>query len=287
MLFKPRGSLLKQTNAINPFNGFCFKRINGWKLCIRSGWENSKVLEDFCTDHQFNCENEIIPSSNYATVRKIETGGRILFFKELHRRKVLDSVKDFFRGTRAHREAKANFRLKKAGIKAPSVVAVGKKRFQNFIVTKACAAKSVACFTVIKGHQARRKFIKALATDIANLHENGFYHGDLHWNNILINDSGEFVYIDNENTKGKRKIRFSQRLRNLDLLNISALRNNTSRSERLYFYNIYAEASSLEQKDYKPLLVAVEKRSQQRIRSKRRRLELEEEKRNTGKNRIC
>lgn len=120
------------------------------------------------------------------------------------RSRVLDG---FARRSRALNEAANLDRFDAWGIRTPGVVARGYRRRlgglcadQSFIITRAADAQSLverwASKTMPECGEVRNAVIRELAEQTRVMHEQRFFHQDLKWRNLLVDEASQLWWID-------------------------------------------------------------------------------------------
>jgi hypothetical protein len=188
-------------------------------------------------------------SSRAALVAQTTTSPHF-FAKIFFPRRWYESVKTLFRGDRAYRTDWRTHALQAAGFAAPAVVLRGRVKGFPFVITQALPGISLAGYLdrPIPGqiHQ-RRRVLNALGTEIARLHEAGFFHTELRTSNIHVHlqadGTPEFFFLDNEGTRRFLKLPWRRRVKNLAQLNMD--HPHISRSDRLRVLQSYVTAAGL------------------------------------------
>jgi hypothetical protein len=170
----------------------------------------------------------------------------------LHRNR-LDPIKEIFRGTRAERAFRGHQLLRKNGLGAPEIVAVGKKGPQSFIVSDAVRnGRGLGqyfreAYILPLSNEAiakKRRVVRKLGHTVGRLHALGMFHGDLRWGNIIVDESNPFrllfLFLDNERTAHYRRLPYRKRLKNLVQLNMDSS-PIVNRTDRLRFIQAYLE----------------------------------------------
>ncbi len=164
------------------------------------------------------------------------------------------SLRFLGRVSKARRETRSYDTFASIDIRCPQWVACGEDRDamgrlrSAFIITvavpgammldqyirKYCAEKT--CHRV---QQTRRRLIEQLAAQVRNAHEQGFFHNDLHWRNIIINgpeDEPLVWWIDCPRGRFRRRsiLKHHFRIKDLACLDRTAIELCTRR-ERLRF----------------------------------------------------
>ncbi|KPJ62784.1 MAG: hypothetical protein AMS15_02805 [Planctomycetes bacterium DG_23] len=108
----------------------------------------------------------------------------------------------------------------------------------------------------------KRKLIRALASFVKGFHERGVLQKDLHLSNIVFTRSSEgdfrFFLVDIVSVKVKRRLRLSQRLKNLAKLS-TRFKGVSSGADRFRFFKIYAQGDEKIESHLKKYARIVEK----------------------------
>ncbi len=175
-----------------------------------------------------------------------------VFVKHFHFRSPLDHLKHLVRKSRAMRAVEGDRLLRNNGFNAPKTLVIGwrrhwGKRTGYFTIATALEGYQNLYETVETVNQSdfseKQRFIKSLATTVADLHLAKISHGDMRAGNVFCHKDDEtgdwqFAFIDNERTRHHRRLPESLRIKNLvqlNLLSSPALETE----DRLLFYEIY------------------------------------------------
>jgi serine/threonine protein kinase len=205
-----------------------------------------------------------------------------LFLKLFYGTASLESLKDFFRCSKAVRSLKQTETLAVLGFNVPVAIGAGEERYVNvlrrsFLVTLPVTGRPLPVF--LRDHfdgrmpglslRQKREFLACLAREIRRLHDLGFVHGDLVPGNILVapvpDGMGQFYFMDNDRTR-RYPAWLSHRLwrRNLVQLNRFPLAG-ISLEDRVRFFHAYLSRSKLGRQDRK-LAKWLEQKTRQRRR---------------------
>ncbi len=226
---------------------------------------------------------QTIPCSAHAWVARMENPpselGQTLYFKIYFNRNRWESVKALLKGSRSTRAHKHSDLLRKNGFNAPTTFAWGKINQHIFLISEGMAGEGLADYMYRYWQRPltrqqilhKRHIIKELALHIAELHNLGLIHGDLRPNNLLIhteNNSTSFSFIDNErNYLYRHRPPIRKIVKNLVQLNM-IFPVVLTRTDRLRFFQCYAEKRQLSFSQRKLILNRVLFITQKRMRHK-------------------
>lgn len=179
-----------------------------------------------------------------------------VYYKEFLPRDRWESIKAALRGSRCKRAVAMASTLASFDFNTPKVICSGKIDFQrDYLITEAVNAAGVASYfaSYLRASRSaktiawKRKVIEHLGCEIGRLHQEGFIHGDLRPNNVLIeygNSTPTFHFIDNERTRFWRGT-LPEKLVRKNLIQIGMLFPvDISRTDRLRFYQAYQKQYS-------------------------------------------
>ena len=162
----------------------------------------------------------------------------------------------------ARMEHEAADRLAAAGIDTPHVIACGEQwrtvfEDKSFLMTeevkdsRSLEAQLPACFEgplTLGKRQARRDFIRRLASFIRRFHETGYRHRDLYLSHIFCSGGGEFCLIDLARAS-RPFLRRRFQVKDIAQLHYSAPAESFTRADRLRFYLTYVDRRRLGPQD--------------------------------------
>lgn len=163
--------------------------------------------------------------------------------------------------SKARREYQNQLFFQRLGIPVPEILAFHEEKGLNrraAIVTRALPG-AIDLATLLGGENAPRgkrldNLLRQLAGIVRKLHEQGFFHNDLHLRNILVHQNRLYL-IDSPNG---RRLGFiplvSARFRRRDLALVDkAARRYLSRSWRMRLYHYYSGIDALSEEDKKQI----------------------------------
>jgi serine/threonine protein kinase len=234
---------------------------DGWKLKVApDNWSNELWQRVLATIE------EQAPTRHPQTIKLhfSEAGQQKSYFVKIyHSTSKWNSVKDWFRDSKAVRFLKQGIALSEAGFLVPSTIAAGEKRRFGilkvaFVVTLEIDGLPLPVFleqNVGARDEAlslteKRMALQALARQIRRFHSLGFVHGDLVPSNIYVcRDSAKnlrFYLMDNDRTRQYPKwLPQSLWKRNLVQLNRMPL-SSISLQDRIRFFREYSSARRAE-----------------------------------------
>ena len=201
-----------------------------------------------------------VASSRYTLVHRGELAisRRVYYFKRFLLRQRRDWLKHVVCGSRAIRTVRHEERLQALGFQVPRTYCVMQERRaglvgQSAMISEACDdATPLRDWLRLPAAQRpwtlahKRAVLKALATEVGNMHRVGVCHGDLHVGNILYrgtNGTMSFIWLDNEHTRQFRVLPRRKRLRNLKRLN--RWRYGITKTDRMRFWKAYCVAAQI------------------------------------------
>ncbi|HKS16966.1 MAG TPA: lipopolysaccharide kinase InaA family protein, partial [Planctomycetota bacterium] len=109
----------------------------------------------------------------------------------------------------------------------------------------------------------RRAFREALARFVREMHRAGIHHGDLKANNVLVRPGPQFFVIDLDRAEFFPEVPLERRLSDLAQLN-AALAAPVTIGDRLAFYRVYAGRETDWNREWKPRIRELMRRSRAR-----------------------
>ena len=187
---------------------------------------------------------DIVSSSAYARVAG--NIGLSVFYKEFLPRSPVETIKAWFRGSRALRARSNSDALNFAGFDAPENLAWGTlANGREYLFTRAARGQGVNQWLQVtlaersaENIRQRWLLVAGLGTFIGRLHATGFTHGDLRTSNVLAEFRSRrfyFTLIDNERNHCAIPAPGKLVLKNLMQLNMMASAD-LSKNERIRFF---------------------------------------------------
>jgi hypothetical protein len=214
--------------------------------------------------------------SVYSSQHTVVHRNNLFYFKRYLNRSFFDLVKGIVRRSRARRALEIESRMQKAGFGTAQGVCLIEVR-QSVLITRcgivstALPAQSLWDYVQNKvlidlpQPVVKRKLLITLAQEVSRLHKAGFYHGDLRLSNIFAayqNKTFRFYFIDNERSKQAVKLRRRQWAHNL--VRLSCDRDGITQTDRIRFWNQYAESMGFSNKEKKYVKKRIMKRWKQK-----------------------
>jgi predicted Ser/Thr protein kinase len=267
---RPQSVILRQTGKFEPFHQKeCYSAVPKNELrAILSGNSRAfffplpklfemKQMHLFCGDPSNTEIQEIcaLASGNVPEGwQKIQTGSYAsvfsspqYFLKFFPRETWVQKMKIIFKAKnlRIHDSGslvvRKERRMAAIGFLTATVVAHGRVCDRTFLLTRRIQGMTLRKTLLQSKGEKKFTLIQNLAEEIARMHSNGIYHGDLNANNIMVVEKDRefrFYFLDNEKNKFSRKTPHRRSIRNLSQLNYLILPtiNNT---DRIRFLNAY------------------------------------------------
>lgn len=277
----------RQANAIEKNdNDFVQIRTGDWLILFQRDFGKDAVTDLISavtgpTENQKDLKR--VPSSDHTRVFRfglsIEGKTRVFYLKRYLARSVFDRLKHVLRPSRARRAFEASRMLQRNGFDCPDVVALFERRrgplhADNLLLTEDVGGCMALCdylagpagAPTAEALSEKRRLISLFGETVGRMHAKGIFHGDLRLGNILVrkDDKGwRFFMIDNERTK--RFCRLPLRLRCKNLVQVNMGRDGISNSDRMRFFNAYADANILAQGRHKKWARRIADRTRNRL----------------------
>lgn len=219
----------------------------------------------------------LVPSSCAAQVVRARIGGELFFMKVFLPQGIADRLKQTLRGSRASRAKQAAQALHRAGFYTPPVVLAGEAPGLSWMVTRAVPGIALGLYldAFLRGPLSverlawKRRILLALGELAGRLHGQGFIHGDLRLNNILIDAHAPapvFYLVDNERNRcfpnlPPRKLR----IKNLVQLSLVYPELGTRTDRQRFFRTYWGQLPSPGARERQMLVAEVEEKSRLRL----------------------
>ena len=174
-------------------------------------------------------------------------------------------LKDIFRPSKAMREWRIGNWLLERGIPAATPLAVGERRRLRILKDSFLICREIEGAKKLRDlSKEKRRIISSLAEKLREVHDKGFFHGDLNSSHIMV-QSGEskesaFYFVDFEGSRLGRKLSLRYRIKDLARLNES-MPSLVNRADKLRFFQIYSEGLGLNRKGRKKIVRRIETRT--------------------------
>lgn len=183
----------------------------------------------------------------------------------------------------ARMERETADRLAAAGINTPRAIACGEQwgtifERRSFLMTeevedsRSLESQLPSCFTgplIPEKRQARRHFIRRLASFIRRFHETGYRHRDLYLSHIFCSRDGEFCLIDLARAS-RPLLRLRFQIKDIAQLHYSAPAESFTGADRLRFYLAYVDHRKLLAQDKAFIRAVVRKAHQMACHNRKR-----------------
>ena len=178
-----------------------------------SGFITHKLEKIQCDDIKGNA----IFETKSSLVLELENGNILKCLKIRH---WTEYHKLFFGKNRAKDEVSSNYKMQEIGLAVPEIVYYGifsdvlsKRKFSSFYCMQAIPSSfspGNESYSTLK-QQAKDIFFQKLILDIRKLKDNDLVYSDLSLRNILINNGGEYYWIDTQVKKYFRHSSFKNK----------------------------------------------------------------------------
>ena len=222
-------------------------------------WDLLKEILD-SIDSGKNCE--VIRSDYRKKLLKYTHNQESFYIKQYTIKHGINAFKSLFSVSKAQKEWNQSHLLLKNHLLTAVPVAAGERR--RFGILKDCyiISRAIPASISIKeflagiqqsssnyGQLKRNTLLTNLISYIRKIHDCGIFHGELHAENILVdqNNTSVFYLIDLGRTKLRRNLPLSWRIKDLSRL-FYAIRNICTHEEIIGLINTYASQTSVFQK---------------------------------------
>ena len=184
-------------------------------------------------------------------------------------------IKDIFRISKAVREWKIGNKLWERGVPVALPLAVGERRRWRVLQDSFLINREIEGIVQLRKYiftlqppltaevrKEKKQILAALAGKLREVHDKGFFHGDLNASHILVrrDPSPGFYFVDFENSGLGRRVSATQRIKELARLNES-MPSFISRADRVRFFRAYSEGLKLSREKKKKMLATIETRT--------------------------
>lgn|SRR5690554_936393 len=264
----------------NPMTGLTAIANPRWRLAAADPLlAATDALATLNTPQQLLSAGKAVASSRFSRVSQgllaLDSQPRTaVYLKEFIDRGPVETLKNLFRPHRALRALEAERQLAAAGFKVATTLVIGWQqrlgvKYRFFTVTRDLGEliDLYQCARQLQGAalEHKRRWLRAVADAVAQLHREGFIHGDLRPGNLLVGEQGGrtvCAWLDNERTRRFATLPERLRLKNLVQLNM-LLSPAIGRRERLCFLLAYCRHFA--GLDCRTLCRQVEDRTRQRL----------------------
>jgi len=165
-------------------------------------------------------------------------------------------------------------KMRDFGFRTPKAVALIESRRMGVVVDSALVTEGVSqafrMFDLFNKDEVsnlldkkkRRALLRAFGKEVGRLHSAGFYHGDMHWGNVLCRmEKDRFLFFWTDNERGRELKNVPFRLRVDDLNQVNKYRHRMSRTDRLRMWRAYLEETHLPEQEANRMLKRILERS--------------------------
>lgn len=174
------------------------------------------------------------------------------FLKREHRVLWRDYLSSFLAGfgpvSRSGREARLLDELRRAGGRGPEVIAVGQDgRGRAFLLVRtldgAAALRDLLRHCRVTRPAARHSLARALARELARLHEAGFHHADLNSTHVFVGADRDIAFVDWQRSQRHARVKWRDRIHDLAALDATLAEELATPRERLLTARAYLRAT--------------------------------------------
>jgi tRNA A-37 threonylcarbamoyl transferase component Bud32 len=185
------------------------------------------------------------------TAHSVATAQQLgVYLKKEHRVRWRDRLAHWCLGygwvSKSTREGQMLRQVERAGIGCPRALAWGEDDGRAFLVVRG-EDDGAELRGYLRAHPTERaELARALAAEIARIHQAGFYHRDLSSKHVLIrrtDDGYRFCFLDWQRARRLRRVNWRERLMDLAMLDATLAADCATSRERLLFWNGYLEAA--------------------------------------------
>jgi len=191
--------------------------------------EGASIPEQAANPKEFMDEfnGEVLNLSRTTFVKTGMLDGKIIFLKRYNFKGIRDTIKNFFRKSRARRSYEAAVSVYKSGINTPRVLFACEKRPCGILIESYIATEKIDAVDLVSYVQTRGcsdALLRSLARFVRQLHEMGIVHVDFKGENILVGKNA-FHLIDLDRLKRTYRLDLEIIAKNLSYLNASFARD--------------------------------------------------------------
>jgi tRNA A-37 threonylcarbamoyl transferase component Bud32 len=180
------------------------RRINGVSWRFKENFEQSPLFKPLS---QRGAGWKPDPNDRRANKRRrwslvLSKPGDSVFLKYFLPRNPLELIKYLFKPTRASVEWRNTQALASIGVPVPRLVALGERRrlkvwSQSFLVSESLSgAPTLLDWSESHADDPRNLALgRCLAGHVANMHNHGMFHRDLHGDNVLVREQGDTLSL--------------------------------------------------------------------------------------------
>ena len=193
------------------------------------------------------------------------------FLKREHRVLLRDYLSSFLAGfgpvSRSGREARLLDALRRAGWRGPEVIAVGQDgRGRAFLLVRTLDGAE-ALRDLLRQRRgtrpsARHALARAIARELARLHDAGFHHADLNSTHVFVGaERGDIAFVDWQRSQRRGRVRLRDRIHDLAALDATLAEELATPRERLLMARAYLRAAHVPPWQRVPIIGLIRGRS--------------------------
>lgn len=205
---------------------FCKENLHGFSIFRQRTSETANVLEALLPDpDQILEQGEIYKAGRTVRAAKIHVNGKDYFLKRYNVKGWKYSLRNAFRRSRSIKTWLSfwEFRLRRLPVPEP-LLCLEERRFRllarSYILTDFVEGSEKLSKHWLKLDQGKKKSLLAkLGILLGRMHHLGCQHGDLKWDNILLQDTGaksEVILIDLDGTRVRSHLRYARARKDLE-----------------------------------------------------------------------
>ncbi|MCK4325573.1 hypothetical protein KAW55_02330, partial [bacterium] len=241
---------------------------------LRLGIEN---VEGLLRESQVQAIDDVDKSVVSSIVLERTHGQERIAIKRYDKPALKRKLKDIFRPSKAMREWRMGNWLLERGISVAIPLAVGERRRLRILKDSFLICREIEGANKLRDYistlkpplsaparKERGQIMSSLAKKLKEVHDKGFFHGDLNTSHIIM-QSGEgrelvFYFVDFESSRLRRKLSLGHRIKDLARLNES-MPSLVNRADKLRFFQIYSEGLRLSRKERRKIMGRIEVRT--------------------------
>ncbi len=221
---------------------------NGLLVHVRKGLLEG--LRDFlASPERFLKDAELLKEDRGIKAWRLEVAGKGLFVKRYTNRGPVHTVKNIFRASRALRVWRNSLMADSIGLSVPATLAFMEERRMG--VLKSCyivqefIEDGLNLYFFINAHRDREvETIGRVAREVGRMHRRGWFHGDLKWPNMVLNNERVY-FIDIEASLLEEPLPEGYMLKDLSRFARDMEAYGSTEKAKAVFYMAYLELNPL------------------------------------------